>query len=163
MIICCFAFAVYGQSSSWKSTRIGKVSLKYPPTWHTMTESHEGQTAISLTPDSMRNLHMQIFQIYKLPQSGNHNYAAFKKDFTEILRISDDSRRILKTEEISFKNHKTMHAEMIQSSLPGKVYAIDAGTDIYIVVFLQRRYSNTPDPKIERDVTAILNSITIDQ
>ena len=56
-----------------------------------------------------------------------------------------------------------MYAEIIQSSLPAKVYGINAGTKIYIVVLLQRRHVNIPDPKIEKDETAILNSITIDQ
>jgi len=164
-VICFFTFAGRGQSPAWNTFRFGKISLHYPPTWHANKEAvHAGQTRLTLTPDSMRNLAMQIIEIYELPMSGDHTYARFKKDFAATLqsRTGMDTK-VLKVEEISFKGHKTMYAETIQSSLPAKVYGINAGTKIYPIILLQRRYSNIPDPRLEQDGMAILNSITIDQ
>jgi hypothetical protein len=159
---CSFAFAGHAQAPGWKSIRYGQVSLSYPPTWQTERLSQDGQTAVTLTPDSMRNLAIRIIGVYELPLSGDHNYATFKKDFTTLLQSRPDwPTKVLKTQEISFKSHKTMYAEVIQSSLPAKVYGINAGTKIYMIVLLLSRHVDIPDPKMERDETAILNSITI--
>ena len=59
--------------------------MRYPPTWRTTKESHDGQTYATLTPDSMQNLSMRIIEIIELPLGGDHTYARFKKDFTAIL------------------------------------------------------------------------------
>jgi hypothetical protein len=161
---CFFTFAGHSQAPAWNSLRYGKVSLNYPPTWRTTKESHGGQTHATLTPDSMRTLSMRIIEIYEVPLGGDHTYARFKKDFVAILSSqSDGSTKVLKSEEISFKGHKTMYAEIIRSSLPAKLYAINAGSRIYLVFLLLSRHVNIPDPKLEKEEKAILNSITIDQ
>jgi len=162
--ICCFTFTSHSQSPAWKPLRYGQIALKYPPTWQTERLSHNGQTAVTITPDSMKNLSMRIVSIFEFSLRGDHNYAAFKKDFATILQSRPDwPTKVLKTEEISFKSHKTMYAEIIESSLPAKVYAINVGTKIYLIALLQSRHVNIPDPKMEKDETAILNSISIDQ
>lgn len=165
VIICFFTSAGHGQSPAWNSLRYGKISLHYPPTWHVNKEApHAGQSRLTLTPDSMRNLAMQIIEIYELTVSGDHTYARFKKDFATMLQSRPGmGTKVLKIEEISFKGHKTMYAETIQSSLPAKVYGINAGTEIYPIILIQRRHSNIPDLRMEQDEMAILNSITIDQ
>jgi hypothetical protein len=164
-VLCFFTFASHGQSPAWNSLRYGKISLHYPPTWHVNKEApHAGQSRLTLTPDSMQNLTMKIIEIYELTVSGDHTYARFKNDFASMLQSrSGMGTKVLKTEEISFKGHKTMYAETIQSSLPAKVYGINAGTEIYPIILIQRRYSNIPDPRLEQDEMAILNSITIAQ
>ena len=163
-LACFLTSATYGQAPAWKSLRYGKVSLNYPPTWRTTKESHEGQTHVTLTPDSMQNLSMRIIEIYEIPLGGDHTYARFKKDFAANLNSQPDgSTKVLKVEEISFKGHKTLYTEIIRSSLPAKAYAINAGSRIYLIFLLLSRHVNVPDPKMEKDEKAILNSITFDQ
>ena len=107
---------------------------------------------------------MKVLAIFELPLGGDHTYAAFKSNFAAILNSDKDlPTKVLKTEEISFKGHKTIYAEIIRSSLPAKVYAIDAGNSIYLIFLLRSRHVNTPDPKMEKEETTILNSISIDK
>ncbi len=75
----------------------------------------------------------------------------------------DQGGKILKSEEITFKGHKSMYAEIIASSLPTKVYGVDAGDYIYVIVLTRRRYSKIADAGLERDGTGILNSISFGQ
>jgi len=127
-------------------------------------EAHGEQTRVTLTPDSMQNLAMRIIEIIDLPLSGSHTYANFKSNFTSILEAQPDAGiKVTKNEEITFKGHKTMYADIIRSSLPGKVYAIDGGTDIYLLFVLLRRHITVADPALERDEKTILNSIAFDQ
>ncbi|HVV07053.1 MAG TPA: hypothetical protein VHC96_22650 [Puia sp.] len=160
---CLFTMAGRGQAPSWKSLQLGVLSLKYPPTW-VMEKTHgKVETYVVLTPDSMRSLPIKVLQIIELPVIGDHTYARFKKDFATMLTSNPDwPTKILKTEEISFKGHKTMYAEIIRSSLRGKVYGINTGGVIYAILLLQSRHVGVPDPKMERDGAAILDSITFD-
>jgi len=84
-LFCISTFAGFGQGPTWKSLRIGLMSLKYPPTWQTEKHKGEIETLVSLTPDSMRNLGMRIIQISELPIIGDHTYANFKKGFAAAL------------------------------------------------------------------------------
>jgi len=161
---CLFTMAGRAQAPSWKTLQLGVLSLKYPPTWVMAKRHGKVETYVVLTPDSMRNLPIKVFQIIELPVIGDHTYARFKKDFATVLTSNPDwPTKILKSKEISFKGHKTMYAEIIRSSLPGKVYGINAGGVIYAILLLQSRHVGVPDPKMEKDGAAILNSITIDQ
>jgi hypothetical protein len=164
-LVCC-ALAVSGraQSSSWKSMKFGKVSLHYPPTWTNTKATFNGQTRVTLTPDSMKDLSMRIVEFFELPLDGTFTYANFKSGFASLLKAQPDAGiKVPKCEEITFKEHKTMYAEAMRKGLPTKVYAIDGGTRIYLFFLLPRRYSTVPDPALERDEKAILNSITFDQ
>lgn len=152
------------QTAGWKSVTYGKASLHYPPTWHLTRDSRGTQTRISLTPDSMQNLSMRMIEMYELPSNAEHNYAFFKANFTELIKNGTSSdAKFLKMEEMSFKGHKCMHAEIISGSLPSSVYGIDAGADIYLILVTKRRYSQVADPGLDRDGTAILNSISFAQ
>jgi hypothetical protein len=163
-VFCPLAFAGYAQSSDWKSVRYGKITLRYPPTWHMNKEANGERTRVTLTPDSMQQLTMRMVLIYELPLGSDHSYESFKKDFPAMVRAQTDGEtKFLKTDEITLKGHKCMYTEVIQNSLPVKVFGINGGTAIYAVVLLSRRYSSTPDPGMERDETAILNSISFDQ
>ena len=158
--VCCLWVAGRGQGATWKTVLCGKVSVKYPPTWHQTRDAHGSQVRITLTPDSMQNLTMRMFVIFDLPTDAQHNYAYFKKNFVPLIKAGVEAdAKIVKTEEITFKEHKTMYAEIISSSLPVKLYGIDAGSHIYMVVLTQRRYSQVADPGIERDDMGILNSM----
>lgn len=53
-----------------------------------------------------------------------------------------------------------MYAEGVMNGLPVKVYALDELLYIYILLLTERRYIETADPALERDESAILNSIT---
>jgi hypothetical protein len=130
-----------------------------------MTKEDRGRQArFTLTPDSMRHLTMRIVEIIGLPQDGSHSYASFKSVFVSLLEGQPDAGiKVTKSEEITFKDHKTMYAEIKRNSLQTKVYGIDGGTYIYLFFLLPRRYSTVPDPALERDEKAILNSITFDQ
>lgn len=162
LLISTLTFTTHAQTTTWKSTTYGKLSLHYPPTWHLARYDKGIQTHISITPDSMKNLLMQMFEVWELPTSAEHTYAFFKANLTPILRnATAPDATVVKTEEISFKGHKCMRTEMISGSLPIIVYGLDAGTAIYLVVLTPRRYSKVPDPALERDERAALNSITL--
>ena len=127
-------------------------------------EAHGDQTQVTLTPDSMQNLTMRMIEIIDLPQSGSHTYANFKSGFTSILEAQPDAGiKVTRSEEITFKDHKTMYAEIIRSSLPAKVYGINGSTDIYLLFVTPRRHVTVADPALERDEQTILNSITFEQ
>jgi hypothetical protein len=112
----------------------------------------------------MQHLTMRLIDIVDLPVIGNYTYAYFKSGFVSLLEGQADAGiKVTKSEEIMFKDHKTMYAEVIRNSLPAKVYGIDCGTDIYVFFVTPKRYSTVPDPALERDEKAILNSITFDQ
>jgi len=139
----------------------GKISLLYPPTWHLTRDNRGEQTRISLTPDSMQKLSMRMVEIYELPVTPEHNYASLKANFASLIRTgTSEDAKFLKTEEINFKGHKCMHAEVVSGSLPSSVYGLDAGPAIYVILLTKRRYSQKADPGLERDGTAIFNSIT---
>jgi len=161
IVIASLTVTSQAQTAGWKSVIYGRISLHYPPTWHLTRDSRGAQTRISLTPDSMQNLTMRMFEAFELPSTAEHNYAFLKTNFTALIKtgVSEDAK-FVKTEEISFKGHKCMHAEVISSGLPTSVYGIDAGADIYLIMITRRRYSQKADPGIERDGTAILNSIS---
>lgn len=161
LLITTLTLTTHAQTSAWKSTTYGKVSLRYPPTWHLARYDRGIQTHISITPDSMKNLLMQMFEVWELPTSAEHNYAFFKANLAPILRnATAPDATVVKKEEISFKGHKCVRTEMLSGSLPTTVYGVDAGTAIYLVVLTPRRYIKIADPGMERDERAILNSIT---
>jgi len=138
--------------------------MKYPPNWQTTKETYKGQARGTLTPDSMRQLTMRIVEVIELPLDGNHTYAGFKQNFAAILKSQPDlATKVLKVEEISLKDHKAMYAELIHNSLPAKLYAINAGSKLYMVFVLKTRHVDVPDPKMEKDGAAIVNSIAFDQ
>ena len=139
--------------------KYGKAVFSYPHSWR-MTSEKKGQvTLVSVTPDSMKNLTMKMVEVFDLPTDAEHNFAFFKKNFTMIIQSTIGTEgKILKTQETTFKEHKTMYAEAISSSLPIKVYGVNAGAHICVVILTQRRYSQIPDPAMERDEAAILNS-----
>lgn len=159
ILSCLLTFASNAQDPSWKPYRYGNISLKYPPTWLPNKESQGGHTRVTLTPDSMRRLTMRIVEIYELKVEGDHTFASFKNGFATSLKSQDESTKVLKTEETSFKDHKAIYAEIIRSSLPARVYGINAGAYIYVVFLLKSRHVDVPDPKMEKDGMAILNSI----
>jgi len=159
-----FAGRGQGLAPAWNSFHFGRLSMKYPPTWKTTKETYKGQARGTLTPDSMQHLTMRIVEMIELPLDASHTYAGFRQNFATILKSQPDwSTRIIKTEEISLKDHKAMYAELIHNSLPAKLYAINAGTKLYIIFVLRTRHVDVPDPKMEKDGMAILNSITFDK
>jgi hypothetical protein len=162
--LCCLALVGRGQSANWKTLQCSKVSLTYPPTWHLTEERRGAQRRYTLTPDSMQHLTMRMFELLELPLGGDHDYAYFKKNFKLLLHPNDEvTTKILKTGEITFKGHNCMYAEMTNLSLPQKVYGIDAGNVVYLIIVTERRYIRVADPGLERDGKAILNSIAISE
>jgi hypothetical protein len=156
----CVALSAGGQTIAWKVVNYGGISVMYPPTWHMTKERHESLTRVTLTPDSMQNLDMRLVQIYEFPTSSNHTYESFKTVFPSMLKVQFGTEvPTPKIDEISFKDHKALYAE-IKSELPSKAYALNAGAAIYVIILQQRRWIHTPDPGMERDEKAILNSIT---
>jgi len=145
---------------AWDVVKYSKISVMYPPTWHMTKESLGAQTRVTLTPDSMKSLEMRLVEIYEFPLTGNHTYESFKTIFPAMLKAKFGSEvQIPKIEEISFKDHMALYAD-IKSELPSKAYALNAGSAIYVIILQQRRWIHTPDPGMERDEKAILNSIT---
>jgi len=160
IILSCFlTFTGSAQDASWKPYRYGNISLKYPPTWLPNKESQGPQTRVTITPDSMRRLTMRMIEIYELKVEGDHTFANFKNGFATSLKSQDESTKVLKTEETSIKDHKAIYAEIIRSSLPARVYGINAGASIYVVFLYKSRHVDIPDPKMEKDEMTILNSI----
>src|ERR1700722_210337 len=144
---CSLAFAGRTQAPTWKWLRYGKLSLMYPPTWHMAKENIDGQSYVTITPDSMQNMVVQMFEIDELTLPANYTFAKYKKDLRGILTSKPDwPTKVLQTREIVFKRHKTIFAKIIRRSLPGKIYGIDDGTKIYAVILFERRYSNIPAP-----------------
>lgn len=164
LVLCCLALAGRGQSATWKTLVCAKASLSYPPTWH-LTEEHRGvQKRYTLTPDSMQRLSLRMFEVMELPLGGGHDYAYFKKNFKSLLHPNEQSStNIQKIEEITFKSHNCMYAEMTNLNLPQKVYGVDAGNILYVIIVTERRYILVADPGLERDGKAILNSFVINQ
>ena len=112
----------------------------------------------------MQRLTMRMFEMMEIHVDSAHGYSYFKKSFNTLLHPNAESpTKVLKTEEITFKAHNCMYAEMTNNSLPQKVYAIDAGKIIYLIILTESRYSKIADPKMKRDGMAILQSITLDQ
>jgi hypothetical protein len=164
IVLCCLASAGRCQSTNWRTLQCTKVSLKYPPTWHPAEESRGPQKRYTLTPDSMQRLAMRMFEMMEIHVDSAHGYAYFKNSFNTLLHPNAKSpTKILKAGEIIFKGHSCMYAEMTNNGLPQKVYAIDAGHIIYLVILTESRYSKIADPAMKRDGMAILNSITLDQ
>jgi hypothetical protein len=153
-------FSGSAQPPGWTSLTYNKATLNYPNSWHVVRESRGQHTRVTMTPDSMQQLAMRMVTMYDVPTDEKHNFAFFKKNFSSILQPSIGSDgKILKTEDITFKGHDAIYAEVTADSLPIKVYYIDAGTDMYMVLVTQRRYSEVADPGLERDGMGILNSI----
>ncbi len=145
IILSCFlTFTGSAQDPSWKPYKYGNISLKYPPTWLPNKESQGAQTRVTLTPDSMRRLTMRIIEIYELKVEGDHTFANFKSGFATSLKSQDESTKVLKTEETSFKDHKAIYAEIIRSSLPARVYGINAGANILCRFPLQKQTCGHP-------------------
>ncbi len=156
----CVALSAGAQTIAWKVVTYGRISVMYPPTWHMSKERHEPLTRVTLTPDSMQDLDMRLVQIYEFPTNSNHTYESFKTIFPSLLKAQFGTGvPTPKIDEISFKDHKALYAD-VKSELPSKAFALNAGAAIYVIILQQRRWIHTPDPGIERDEKAILNSIT---
>lgn len=154
--------AGWAQPAGWKKLEFDKVSLSYPPTWHLTQERRGQQRRFTVTPDSMQKLSMRMFEIMELPIGEGHDYAFFKKFFSTVLHGDGEANiKPLKTEEITFKGYKAMYAEVMSNSLPAKLYGVDGGSVIYLIVVMERRYSQVADAGIKRDANAILNSVNI--
>jgi hypothetical protein len=162
-VLCSIALAGRGQSANWKKLECDKITVAYPPTWHLAQESRGRQHRYTLTPDSMQRLTMRLVEILEVPVDSAHGFDYFKKNFNLLLKHGDASIKVLKDEETTFKGHKSMYGDIINSSLPQRVYALDAGNRIYVVILTERRYSQIADAGLKRDGNAILNSITFAQ
>jgi hypothetical protein len=164
MLCCSCSYPADAQLTGWKVIKFNKATISCPANWHISKENHENQSRISMTPDSMQQLTLRLVVLFDLPTDDQHNFALFKTNFAAIVQPSiGPEAKISKIEEISFKGHKCMYAEIARNSLPIKLYAINAGNDMYIFLLTQRRYSQVADPAMERDGMAILNSIAFDK
>jgi len=160
-ISCCVTLNGFGQSADWKLLKLDIATFRYPPSWQMLKDSHDNQTFIRLTPDSMKELSMKMVQISDAHLIQQYDYKWFKAHFASVVLPGLGSGgRLLTTKEIIFHNHSCMYADAIMHGLPTKVYALDGLFYVYIVLLTQRRYSQVADPALEKDEMAILNSIT---
>lgn len=161
VILCCLALNDFGQGADWKVLKLDIATFHYPSSWQMLKASHGDQTLIQLTPDSMKHLTMKMVEIFDAPLTEKYDFKWFKGHFAEVILpgLGSDGK-IVTTKEILFHNHSCIYAEGIMSGLPVKVYALDGLFYTYILLLTQRRYSRIPDPALERDEMAILNSIT---
>ena len=158
--ICFAAVTSRGQGAAWKPLKLAKVSLTYPSTWHVTKETSGPQVHITITPDSMQQLTMQMFELMELPTDEVHNFAFFKKSFPSMLKgVAGEGGKVVKNIESTFKGHRCVYAEIISNGLPEKIYGVDDGAYVYVFVTIPRRYVSKPDAGIERDGSRILNSI----
>jgi hypothetical protein len=159
MLYCSIGYPCDAQPTGWKLIKFGKATISYPANWHIANDTHENQSRVSMTPDSMQQLNLRLVVLFDLPTDDQHTFALFKKNFVGIVQPSiGPEAKMSKIEEISFKGHKCMYAEIARNSLPIKLYAINAGNDMYIFLLTLRRYSQVADTAMERDEMAILNS-----
>jgi hypothetical protein len=159
LLLCILAFTIHPQPPSWTSATCGKLSLHYPPTWHLTHETRASGTRITLTPDSMQQLSMHMMELYDIHLDAQHTYSLLKKQAIQALQESPETKMV-KTVDITFKGRQGMCLEFIQNSLPGKMYWVNGGTELYWIIIIPRRYIGVPDPGLERDETAMMNSIS---
>jgi hypothetical protein len=163
-IFCLFMLSSGAQPPGWKSGKYGKISFNYPPAWQMTRESQGQRTRVTLTPDSMQTMSTKMFEISEIPLDNTHTFADFKPYIASVFSENKEVEgKVLKIEEISFKGHRCIYLDVVQNKLPNKVYGIDAGNVIYLVMIYPRRYIKIADPAMERDETAILNSFIVDQ
>jgi hypothetical protein len=160
-IFCCLVLDNFGQGADWKPLQLDIATFHYPPSWQMLKAAHGNQTLIRLTPDSMASLTMKMVEIFDAPLTEKYDYKWFKGHFSQvILPALGSGGKILETKEITFHNHACIYADAVMNGLPVKVYALDGLFYAYILLLTQRRYSQVPNPALERDEMAILNSIT---
>jgi hypothetical protein len=165
IILCCsFGCPVDVQPTGWKLLQLGKATVNYPASWQIAKASRDGQNRVTMTPDSMKQLTMRMVEIFYLATDEKRNFATLKQNFVAIVQPMIGSEgKIGKTEDIVFKGHKGIYAELVNSSLPIKLYAIDGGANLYLFLLTCRRYTQVANPALERDEKAILNSISFDK
>lgn len=160
-ILCCLVFGSFGQTDGWRPLKLDFATFYYPSSWRMLKDTHGDQTLIRLTPDSMQNLAMKMVEIFQAPLIGKTDFNWFKGHFSQVVMPGlEDGGKILATKEIVFHNHACIYADAVVNGLPVKVYGLDGLFYVYILVLTQRRYSRIPDPALERDEMAILNSVT---
>jgi len=160
-ISCCVTLVGFGQNAEWKSLQLHIATFRYPASWQMLKDSHDNQTLIRLTPDSMQALSIKMVEIFDAPLTEQYDYKWFKANFPALLLPALGSGgKILTTKEIMFHGHSCMYADAISHGLPVKVYGLDGLFYAYTLLLTQRRYSQVADPALERDEMAILNSIT---
>jgi hypothetical protein len=160
-MLCCLALSDFGQSAAWKPLKLDIATFRYPSSWQILKDTHGNQTLIRLTPDSMQNLSMKMVEIFDAPLTDRYDYKWFKAHFSDVvLPALGSGGKILTTKETIFHGHSCMYAEAVMNGLPVKVYGLDGLFYVYILLLTQRRYSQIPDPALERDEMTILNSIT---
>lgn len=163
-ISCYLSFSSFGQGAGWKPLKLYNATFYYPPSWQLLKDSHGNQTRISLTPDSMQDLSMKMVEIFNAPLTDQYDYKWFKDNFSQVvLPALGPGGKILSTKEIVFHKHSCVYADAVRNGLPVKVYGLDGLFYVNILLLTQRRYSQIPDPALERDEMEILNSITYQQ
>jgi hypothetical protein len=159
--LCCLAINDFGQGPDWKSVKLDRATFRYPPSWQMLKAAHGDQKMIRLTPDSMRDLTMKMVEIVDAPLGQQYDFKWFKGHISQVvLPALGAGGKILSTKETTFHNHACIYIEGTMYGLPVKVYALDGLFYLYLVLLTQRRYSLVPDPALERDELAILNSIS---
>lgn len=100
----------------------------------------------------------------EIPLDKTHTFADFKPYIVSVFSGNNNvGGKVRKVEEISFKGHRCIYLDVVQNSLPNKVYGIEVGNFIYVVIMYPRRYIKIPDPVMEKDETSILNSFAFGQ
>jgi len=161
VIFCCLAFGSFGQTDGWKPLKLDFATFYYPPSWQMLKDTLTNKTLVRLTPDSMQHLSMKMIEIFQAPLFDKYNFNWFKEHFEQVVMPGlGEGAKILTKKEIIFHNHACMYADAVVNGLPVKVYGLDGLFYVYILVLTQRRYSRVPDPALERDEMAILNSVT---
>jgi len=160
-MLCCLVLNDFGQDSGWKLLKLDNAAFQYPASWQMLKATHGNQTLIRLTPDSMQDLSMKMVEIFDAPLIGGNDFKWFKGHFSEVVMpaLGADGK-ILTRKEMVFHNHSCVYADAVMNGLPVKVYGLDGLFYVYILILTQRRYSQVPDPALERDEMSILNSIT---
>ena len=159
-ILCGLALNDFGQSAGWKTLKLDDATFHYPASWQMVKLGKDNQTLIRLTPDSMQDLPMKMVEIFDAPLAGQFDYKWFKAHFKEvILPALGSGGKLLTTKETVFHGHACMYADAVMNGLPVKVYGLDGLFYVYVLLLIQRRYSQVPDPALERDEMVILNSI----
>lgn len=120
----------------WKYAKSGNISFQYPPNWAFEDETVNGQKRLTATPDAYKDIKMvRAFDIIVIPPSGR-TFKDFKNNFIDIISNRGGSKaKLIKKEELKFKNYETIFAEIIEDPRPYKTLCKQV-----LVIAYQRRH-----------------------
>jgi hypothetical protein len=160
------AISSYLSTIVWKEAKYNNVFFKYPSDWFYEKETVQGWTRLTATPESLKHIKtVRAFEVIEI-DPGGRTFAEFKRDFVYTISNRGGSpATLIEREEITFKNHEAVYAEIIQdpkdAAMPTKSWGLHAGNKFYLVTIISRPNGDSDKLIVDKVTNEMLKSLSL--